>query len=449
MSWTAIKDLKEKRAGVFAQANALREKARKETRDLSAEEVIQHDAFLADVEKLGTDLAREERAYTIGQALGATSAVGRDDSEQGNSVGMPEKDLSKYSLLRAIQARINNRSLDGVEAEVSKEIERRSGKAPQGFYFPTEIAVNKRTLLNTTTGTGAVGTVTAPTFIEVLRNRMITQALGASMLPNMVGNFSLPQQTASGTAYWVAEGNAPTTSNQTVGQVAFSPKTVGAYTDLSRKFINQSSFDAENFVRDDLAKVLGIELDRAGMLGSGNSNQPLGIVPNLVANFAGQILALGADGEGITFADCVALETLVATANADSGSLAYATNAKVRGALKVTPKSSVAATVGFVWESGDTVNGYRAAVSNSITGNATKGGGTNLSTMIFGDWSSLTYALWGGLDILVDPYTGSNAGTVRVVALQDVDVNVRHGESFSAVKDIDTTDHGPFGSDAA
>ena len=31
--------------------------------------------------------------------------------------------------------------------------------------------------------------------------------------------------------------------------------------------------------------------------------------------------------------------------------------------------------------------------------------------------------------------TGSTAGTVRVVALQDVDIAVRHAESFSAMKD--------------
>ena len=44
-------------------------------------------------------------------------------------------------------------------------------------------------------------------------------------------------------------------------------------------------------------------------------------------------------------------------------------------------------------------------------------------------------ALWGGLDIMVDPYTGSAAGTRRVVALQDVDVSVRYPQSFSVMLD--------------
>ena len=43
--------------------------------------------------------------------------------------------------------------------------------------------------------------------------------------------------------------------------------------------------------------------------------------------------------------------------------------------------------------------------------------------------------MWGSLDIMVDPYTGSTAGTVRVVALQDVDVAVRNIESFATMVD--------------
>ena len=38
--------------------------------------------------------------------------------------------------------------------------------------------------------------------------------------------------------------------------------------------------------------------------------------------------------------------------------------------------------------------------------------------------------LFGGLDITVDPYSLSNTGSVRIVALQNVDTAVRHAESF-------------------
>jgi len=55
--------------------------------------------------------------------------------------------------------------------------------------------------------------------------------------------------------------------------------------------------------------------------------------------------------------------------------------------------------------------------------------------MFYGNFDDLIIALWSGMDILVDPYSGSTAGTVRVVAFQDIDIVIRHPESFSAMLD--------------
>ena len=42
---------------------------------------------------------------------------------------------------------------------------------------------------------------------------------------------------------------------------------------------------------------------------------------------------------------------------------------------------------------------------------------------------------WGALDVLIDPYTGGIAGTVRIVVMQSMDLAVRHAQSFAAMKD--------------
>jgi hypothetical protein len=60
------------------------------------------------------------------------------------------------------------------------------------------------------------------------------------------------------------------------------------------------------------------------------------------------------------------------------------------------------------------------------------------SAAIFGNWADLVIGMWGGLDLTVDPYSGSTAGTVRVVALQDVDVALRNTVSFATVVDLPT-----------
>jgi len=76
------------------------------------------------------------------------------------------------------------------------------------------------------------------------------------------------------------------------------------------------------------------------------------------------------------------------------------------------------------------------AVTNNVPSDLTKGSGTGLSALIAGDFSNLMIGLFSTSDVLVDPYTGGAAGTLRVRVLQDMDVAVRHAESFAACTDL-------------
>ena len=82
------------------------------------------------------------------------------------------------------------------------------------------------------------------------------------------------------------------------------------------------------------------------------------------------------------------------------------------------------------------LNGYRTAVSNQVPSDLDKGTSTGVcSGIIFGNWADLIVGMWGGLDIQVNPYSLDTTGAVRITAFQDVDVAVRHPESFSAMQD--------------
>ena len=65
----------------------------------------------------------------------------------------------------------------------------------------------------------------------------------------------------------------------------------------------------------------------------------------------------------------------------------------------------------------------------------TKGSGTDLSAVIYGNFSDLLIGLFGTLEILVDPYTDFAKGTTGVRVLQSIDIAVRHAESFAAMQD--------------
>ena len=359
-------------------------------------------------------------------------------------IGLTKQETQRFSFLRAIRAQAEkNWSIAPFEAECSKAVAEKLGKSPQGCFVPMDVLQQRAEDLvrdlNVTTATAGGNLVATDllsgSFIELLRNRMMVRQLGAITLAGLVGDVAIPKQTGGATAYWVAESGDPTESQQTIGQVTMAPKTVGAFTDISRKLLLQSSIDVEQFVKVDLATVLALAIDLGAINGSGASNQPTGVInTNGIGSVAG-----GTNGLAPAWSHIVDLETEVAIDNADVGALAYLTNAKVRGKLKQTDIGTD--TGQMVWQGGNRpgegmTNGYLAAVSNQVPDDLDKGTSTGVcSAILFGNWRDLLIGMWGTLDLLVDPYTGSTSGTVRVVTLQDIDIAVRHAESFAAMLD--------------
>ena len=340
----------------------------------------------------------------------------RSTDMSSNEVGLEAKEVKRFSFLRALHALSNPADRQAQDAasferEVSEEASKRYGKPANGILVPNEVLKRDLTVGTATAGGNLVADdLLAGSFIDILRNRMAIMQAGTTVLSGLTGNISIPRQTAASTSYWVGEGSAPTESQQAFDQVNMTPKTLGGYVDFSRRTLLQASIDVEQFVRGDLAKVLALELDRAGIYGTGSSNQPTGLTQTTGIGTQ-TITTYG------TFAEYIGMEPDVASANADAGALKYIVNAAARGALKSTEKASN--TAQFVWE-GNEINGYPALVSNQLANN----------DVLFGDFSQLVLGTWSGVDLTVDPYAGATSGNVRVIALQDVDFAVKQPGAF-------------------
>ena len=411
-------------------------------------EVVDQRNHAADITKIaasipgGAELAMKsiQAGHTVEQFQAEALRVMSTKPVQTADIGMDKAEVKRYSLMRALNALSNPgdqaaQRAAAFERECSEAQAKVLGKSARGLFVPNE--VQKRDLLvgTPTAGGNTVATdLLSGSFIDILRNAMVINRMGTRMMTGLVGQVAIPKQTGSATAYWVAENAAPTESQQSFGQVTMTPKTVGAWTDISRRLLLQSSIAVESLVQTDLATVLGLAIQQAAINGSGASNQPSGLMTLLTT----PAVVGGTNGAAPTWANVVALETAISSANADVGTLGYLTNAKVRGKLKSTEKFTTS-NGQPIYEAGNTpLNGYQTAITNAVPSNITKGTGTNLSAMLFGNWADLMIGMWGSLDLMVDPYTGSTAGTVRVVALQDVDVAVRNLESFASFVDIIT-----------
>jgi len=334
-----------------------------------------------------------------------------------NEVGLDQKEIKRFSFLRALNALANPTDRQAQEAaaferEVSDAASKKYEKPANGILVPNEVLQRDLNVGTATAGGNLVPTeLLAGSFIDILRKRMAVMATNPTMLTGLSGNVSIPRMTSTSTAYFVGESGAPTESQQAFDQVNMTPKTIGAFVDYSRRLLLQSSIDVETMIRDDIAKVIATKLDNAAIYGSGSSNEPLGIKDTTGVGTS-TITTFG------TFAEYIALETDVAAANADVANMYYLINASARGALKSTEKATN--TGQFVFENNE-INGYPAIVSNQLANN----------DVLFGDFSQFVIGMWSGLDLTVDPYANATSGSVRIIALQDVDFAVKQPTAFS------------------
>lgn len=340
------------------------------------------------------------------------------------------EDLKGFSIARALMnAHLPQEKC--FEREVSDEICRKLNRSTTGIFIPSNL--NTRAALDAKTAGAAKELVnTEPlTFIEMLRNRTMVLAMGAAFLPGLVGNVPFVRQITGGTATWTGDnpGAATSESNPTVQLFTLTPKQLMAVRSYSKQLLTQTGGVADSFVNNDLSKAHALALDLAALAGTGASNQPTGIL-----SFAGlATVPLGTNGLAPTYASMVDLEGKLAASNADVNTMGYLTNAKVRAALKKIGELDSAYNQA-VWKDGK-VNGYRAEVSNQVASNLTKGSGTNLSAVIFADWSSLLVGEWGALDVVTDPFSLADKGLIRVISTQLADINYLHLESFAAIVD--------------
>ena len=211
-----------------------------------------------------------------------------------------------------------------------------------------------------------------------------------------------------------------------------TPKRVAVTMSYTRDLLRQTSLDVEAMIINEITNAHAVALERAAINGTG-TGQPLGL---LNTNGIGAV-AIGTNGGAITWKNVVELETAVNDKNAYAGKLAYLTNAKVIGALKTTSMDTGSGRFILDPNNGGNVNGYPIEWTNLVPSNLTKGSSSaKCSAMIFGNWADLWIGQWGGLDIVVDPYSAKRTAEIEITINAYHDVKAVRPESFAAVKDI-------------
>jgi HK97 family phage major capsid protein len=377
----------------------------------------------------------ERKGYELAETLVADDARNADDLLPHQVPG-----ARRYSVGRVLRRLVEGKPVDGLEGEVSLEVERRYArknavtKGGGAVHVPWDARVSSRAL-DTTAGAGAIVPRT-DMLIDVLRSRLVLARLGARFLPDLsgYGALNMPRKSATATVSYSGDNTGPAAqSNMLIpSSVNITPTTLGAYTDVSRRYATLSFESAEALVIDDIAATTAHEIDRAALNGSGTANQPLG----LFANPAVPSFPLGTNGAPPSYIAVVGLETALGNANADLDSLAFLTSPNGRSILRRTEK--IATSGRMVWDE-NTVLSYVAEVSSSVPSNITKGTGVNLSAAVMGNFADMVIGAWGPPTLVVNPYLQVSSGNIRITMLTDFGVALRHEASFAILPDMVTT----------
>ena len=406
----------------------------------------------------------EARSVILEQKMNSRNYQNSLSGGEANTfIGMNEREAKSFSIAKALRAFVTNDWRDaGFEREASRALAKQLGRESAGFLVPLDPLVSRSGYevgvagQGTTGGTLVATNLMAGSFIDMLRKKVRAIEMGATVMSGLVGNIDIPRQTSTTNTTWVGENGALTEAEATFDKVSLSIKSIGTYSTVSRNMLLQSTPDVEALIRSDLAAQLAAGIDRAALMGTGLNNEPTGIF-----NQAGVLSVVGGEnGAAISFDHLIDMVTKVATNNADLGSLGYIVNANTIGALSKLKTTSgeylwpnrggsstgfapAAAAMGANGSSrpGDfSVNGYPMAVTNQLPNNGTKGTGTGLSSLVFGNWSDLLIGEWGVLEILPNPYdaVAYKQGAILLRAMQSVDIGVRHPQSFCVMSDAIT-----------
>lgn len=409
-----LQEIRQRKAARTAEARAIVVKAETEKRQLTTEESASFNTIRTDIESLEQDEQRQQFLDDAERRSTGVTITGNPDTVANLE--------SRVSLLRVLQAGVENRSLTGAELEYAQETERRTGRKAQGVFVPMS-ALERRV---NTTGSAPELVPTdhrADLYIQPLRNKLLARRLGVRVLSGLHGNVSIPKHGTGVSTGWVAEGGAVPDSDVNPSNITLTPRHAGGVTELSRQLVMQSSPDVEQLVRDDFAAVLAQAIDSA-LIKGGGANEPVGVLSTVgiqTANLA-----------ALTWAAVLAMKAKADLANVDASSWLFnpSVAAKLAGAEKST------GTGIYLLNDEGRMAGIQSHSTNQVPNNATPDPDTGIA--ILGDWSQVLLGIWSEIDILVNPYAqpAYGRGGVLVRAMSTVDVGVRHPQAFVVASDI-------------
>ena len=427
-----LKELREERAALVATLTALQGRLQAEKRSMTTEEGTEFDGVTAKIDGIDTEIRRAEKMEELARVAGAPVVDGE------------EKEARAFSFSKLIHE-VGENKLSGLEKEMVEESakEARSlGISPNGIYLSNKVMdLKTREMRTMTAGSATAGGNFIPLekvgFFDALYAKTVLDQLGATKLTGLSANVDLTGFSSGVSVAWAAETADAASGDPVTAARQLRPSRIAGYSDISKQLLLQNNQSIDQKIIESFIKALAVAIEAAAINGSGSSNQPLGLLGTSGINS----VAMGTNGAVPSLAKVLELVAAVENANAGMNGK-FLINPKLVARLKQTEISSgsgamIMSYMAYFNGFADQIDGKPVFATTNVPSNLTKGTSSGVcSAMIYGDWDNLVVGQFGGVELVVDPFSQAIGNKTRVVVNQHVGIAVQQPAAFGAIVDL-------------
>jgi HK97 family phage major capsid protein len=396
--------LKEERSDIISQLENIKDVATTEERDLTSDENSQVDGLLTEVDNLDSKIERAEKMETIKRNAAVVSGV---------TSTKVEKEVRDYSFQDALKQAATGR-IEGLVKEMDQEARsesRYTGQSYKGIGIPASI------LTRAAVETGAGNATQVMAWTDQLEANLVLAKAGANFYSG-VNNMKFPVFSSIASTFLPESGGTqvnPVTGTAT--SVTLSPKKLISIVNVSAEAITQNA-SLEAALRRNMAQSVAATMEKAFLANDDITNAPTSLLKD----------ATSAATSVISSANVLKMETdaLAANVSVEGARMAYIMNPAAYADVKVLDQVS---NVSVLYDNRDKMlNGYFSFITSNLNFSTTVSAAKTAA--LFGDFSKVHIAQFGGLDVIYDVYTGAGTGEPRYVLTSLVDAGAVQSDTF-------------------
>lgn len=326
--------------------------------------------------------------------------------------------LAGFEIRQAVLSIAKGQSLEGQTAEVVSEM--RAQGSYRGIPIPLEA-------LETRAGETVAAGVADPTRTMNIVDRLFAESVAVQMGGQVInipsGQVEWPVVTSTITAGWSAteSGSVAAAAAFATTDKAMQPNhNLGVQMKLTRRAMMQVGPALEQAIRRDLQSAIRVKLDEASFQGTGSSGQPLGVIEG-AGTYGITETAVG-DASSYAVYRAALTRFLIANAASGPGSVNLLVRPEIFNGMDANLYSGTAISE---WDRLVTKIGKVVVSSNALA--APSGSPLEskaLMTVNAGGVAPFFMGLWGGVDLIRDPYADAASGGLRLTGLLTADVTV-------------------------